>query len=313
MSRSNSLLGYKLATSRFTGGKNWFPNTPSPPLSSVSLPPTEEDQLPSIDVLSSPIREPVTPMDDRLSKARPIKKSALSDSPEEPAAWLSSSPHHFPQLSSSPLSVSALDQAGDGISGRQSSLQLTNVHSRSRGSGSNSTDASFADFAKFDEDHISITHRRSAGIAFADEMPISQSPEIASVFKSSMGTCSGPASPRPSPRTSPSRRRTRTVDELPPPPPPPPPPPTSRSRLRPHTPRRNTTHPSSTPGASTDTPLTSSSVLSLSRYRSMTDAERKRDVLQDRVWRARGSIPEPIMLRIFRDPVECEEMNRIVK
>lgn len=311
MSRSSS-LGYKLTTGRFTGAKNWFPNTPSPPFPSVSLPPTEEDQPPSIDVLSSPISrasEPVMPMDDRLSSARPIRKSALSESPEEPATWLSSSPHHLPQLSSSPLSVSPLDQAGDGISSRQSSLLLTRVHSRSRGSGSNSTDASFADFAKIDEDHTSVANRRSAGIAFADEMLISQSPEIASVFKSSMGTRSGQASPKPSPRASPSRRRTQTIDELPPPPPPP----SSRSRLRPQTPRRNTTNPSSMPGASTDTPLTSSSVLSLSRYRNVTDAERKRDVLQDRVWRARCSIPESIVLRIFRDPVECEEMKRIVK
>jgi hypothetical protein len=295
MSRSNSVLGYKLTAGRFTGGKNWFPNTPSPPLSSVSLPTTEEDQLPSIDVLSSPIREPVMPMGDRLSEARPIKKSVLSESPEEPTTWLSSSPHHVPQLSSSPLSVSALDQAGDGISGLQPSLLLTRVHSRTRGSGSNSTDASFADFAKADD-------RRSGGIAFADEMPISQSPEIASILKSSMGTRSGPASPRPSPKTSPSSRRTQTIDELPPPLPQ-----SSLSRLRP--PRRNTTN----PGASADTPLTSSSVLSLSRYRSMTDAERKRDVLQDRVWRARCGIPEPILFRIFRDPAECEEMKRILK
>ena len=303
MSRSNSVLGYKLTTGRFTGGKNWFPNTPSPPLSSVSLPPTEEDQPPSIDVLSSPIREPAMSMDDRLSKARPIKKSVLSESPEEPTTWLSSSPHHVPQLSSSPLPVSALDQAGDGISGRQPSLLLTRVHSRSRGSGSNSTDASFADFAKAVEDH----NKRSGGIAVADEISISQSPEIASVLKSSMGTRSGPASPKPSPKTYPSRRRTQTIDELPPPPPPSSS--SSWSRRRPHTPRRNGTN----PGASADTPLTSSSVLSLSRYRSVTDAERKREVLQDRVWRARCSIPEPIVLRIFRDPAECEEMKRIVK
>ena len=53
MSRSNSMFGYKSPASRFVG-RSWFPNTPSPPWPSVPLPPTEEDQPPSIDVLSSP-------------------------------------------------------------------------------------------------------------------------------------------------------------------------------------------------------------------------------------------------------------------
>lgn len=115
-------------------------------------------------------------MDDRLSRAQPIKKSA---SPEEPA-WLPSSPHHHPELSSSPLSVSTLDQARDVISG----LPLTSL--RSRGSGSNGTEASFADVAEVDGDPINVANKRLAAIGFADEMPMPQSPEMASVFKSSM-------------------------------------------------------------------------------------------------------------------------------
>lgn len=297
MSRSNSLFGYKSPASRFIRGTSWFPNTPSPPWPSVPLPLTEEDQPPSIDVLSSPIyceRESI--LDDRLSRAQPIKKSA---SPEEPA-WLPSSPHHLPGLSSSPLSVSALDQVRDVISG----LPLTG--SRSRGSGSNGTEASFADVAEVDGDLIAVANRPLATIGFADEMPMPQSPEM---IKSSISTRSG-ASPKPSPSVSPSRRRTRTIDEGPAP--------SYLARLRPGTLRRTTTNSPSMPGTDADSPpsLTSASLLSLSRNRSMSTADRKREELQERVWRARSEIPEDIVLRIFRHPAECveaEEMTRIVK
>ncbi len=283
MSRSNSLFG------KFSRGRNWLTSTPSPAFSSAPL---IEDDQPS----SSDEYEPML-----LSNARPIKKIAPTQ-PTEEQTWLSSSP---PKLSCSPLSFSPLDQAGDGAPGQQSSLAIR-INSRSRGSCSNGNETSFSDVAEIDEDPASFASRRSPAIVFADEMSISQSPERGSVLKSNMSARSG-ASPNPNLRASPKRRRTHTADDISASPAPP-----SRSSLLPR--RRNTTNPSpSLSGAGSDTPLTSSSVASFSKYRNMSEGERKRAELQNRVWSARASVPRHIVLRIFKDPSECVEVEELLK
>ncbi|KAF8327354.1 hypothetical protein F5887DRAFT_1011185 [Amanita rubescens] len=280
MSRSNSLFG------KFSRGRNWLTSTPSPAFSSIPL--LEDDQPPSSDEY-----EPMI-----LCNAQPIKKIDLTE-PTEEQTWLSSSP---PKLSSSPLSFSPLDQAGDGAPSQQPSLAIR-INSRSRGSCSNGTEASFSDI---NEDPASFANRRSPAIAFADKMSISQSPERANVLKSNMSARSG-ASPNPNLRASPKRRRTHTTDGISVSAPPP-----SRPSLRPQ--RRNSANPSpSLSGAGADSPLTSSSLLSLSRYRNMSEGERKRAELQNRVWSARASVPGHVVLRIFKDPSECVEVEELLK
>ena len=301
MSRSNSIFG-KFASSRLTGGRNRLPSTPSPAFSSIPL--LEDDQPASTDVPASPTTCEYD-MDDRLCNARPIKKIA----PDEPAVeqtWLLSS--SAPKLSSSPMSISPLDQAGDSSPGQPSSL-TTRIKSRSRGSDSNGTEASLSDVIKIDEDPASSANRRSPAIVFADEMPISQSPERPGILRSSMSSRSG-ASPNPITRASPKRRRTFNADEVPTPPAP-----QSRSSFQPRTPKRSSTaNQSPSPsGAGADTPLTSPSLLSLSRNRNMSEGERKRAELQDRVWRARAKAPRHVVLRIFRDPSDCVEVEELLK
>jgi hypothetical protein len=278
MSRSNSLFG------KFSRGRNWLTSTPSPAFSSILL---EDDQPPSSDEY-----EPMI-----LCDARPIKKIASTEPTEEQT--LSSSP---PKLSSSPSPFSPLDQAEDGAPGQQSSLAIR-INPRSRGSYSNGTEASFSEI---NEDLASSANRRSPAIAFADEMSISQSPERAGVLKSNMSARSG-ASPNPNLRASPKRRRTNTTDGISVSAPPP-----SRPSFRPQ--RRNSANPSpSLSGAGADSPLTPPSLLSLSRYRNMSEGERKRAELQNRVWSARASLPERVVLRIFRDPSECVEVEELLK
>lgn len=45
---------------------------------------------------------------------------------------------------------------------------------------------------------------------------------------------------------------------------------------------------------------------------SLSDVEKKRLDLQMRVWRARYAVPPHIPIRIFREPEECVEVNRIL-
>jgi len=45
----------------------------------------------------------------------------------------------------------------------------------------------------------------------------------------------------------------------------------------------------------------------------MSEGERKRADLQNRVWRARADVPGHIVLRIFRDPSECVEVEELLK
>lgn len=45
----------------------------------------------------------------------------------------------------------------------------------------------------------------------------------------------------------------------------------------------------------------------------MSDAERKRCGLQMRVYRARTQMPGHVLLRVFRDPGECVEVEEVLK
>lgn len=45
----------------------------------------------------------------------------------------------------------------------------------------------------------------------------------------------------------------------------------------------------------------------------MTDAEKKKYALQVRVYRARTQMPGHVPLRVFRDPVECVEVEEILQ
>jgi len=45
----------------------------------------------------------------------------------------------------------------------------------------------------------------------------------------------------------------------------------------------------------------------------MSEGERKRAELQNRVWSARASVPRHIVLRIFKDPSECVEVEELLK
>ncbi|KAM6496726.1 DUF2183 domain containing protein [Amanita muscaria] len=82
-------------------------------------------------------------------------------------------------------------------------------------------------------------------------------------------------------------------------------PPTSRLLYR----RRNTTGHLS----DSSSPLTSPSIVSLTSKFRMSESEKKRVELQERVWRARAETPEHVLLRIFKHPTECIEVDDMLK
>jgi hypothetical protein len=45
----------------------------------------------------------------------------------------------------------------------------------------------------------------------------------------------------------------------------------------------------------------------------MTDEEKKRHALQNRIYRARTQMPGHVPLRVFRDPAECVEVDEILE
>ncbi|KAK2465469.1 hypothetical protein APHAL10511_002361 [Amanita phalloides] len=311
VSRSNSILANAI---RLTG-RSWtssLTNSPSPPLSTTPLPPSSiaEDDVPAAPISSEP--EPILPMDDPLSTAKPISNSKKS--PDEKTPWLSSSPS---PISCSPLSSSSLLQNEGPMSIRQSSLILA------RG---NSVEIQTTSSTVLAEAEAEGANGRTTTIAFADEMPISQSPERANVLKSSWSAHSSPRLLSTNRSASSGghghghgyKHKPGTVDDGIPSSAPP-------RFLRPRPPIRNATNPSvsglglgSGSGTGTGTgagtpPSTSPSMLSLSLSRTQTESERKRSELQERVWRARSEVPEGIVLRIFREPSECVETEGVLK
>ncbi|KIL56524.1 hypothetical protein M378DRAFT_172637 [Amanita muscaria Koide BX008] len=155
--------------------------------------------------------------------------------------------------------------------------------------------------------------RKSAIMFLGEESAISQSPEAVSVLKANMNPVVYD-SPKPSHKSfvtrasstssatrgaarnrPPSRSRLPTMDNAP----------TSRLLYR----RRNTTgYPSDS-----SSPLTSPSIVSLTSKFRMSESEKKRVELQERVWRARAETPEHVLLRIFKHPTECIEVDNMLK
>ena len=324
LSRSNSLFSSairdRLNTSRQKSWSSSLINVPNfPPKRSGTGDDLSDTQGPP--VTSSPAIPPVSepePMNygDESGTAGPI----YFGSKESPSN---------PRLSSSPLSVSILSQNLGADEGELS--PSFSKQSNQNGTGSRIARRPTLETQEEEND--------SAPVVFTGEQVFSQSPEAettgvlgsTSPLNSRLSGTGAGTSPRPNSKsisfnpTHPessllarsrpssagsripafsrsSQHKVQTTDEATP----------GRSpRIggRPWTPRRNTTSPSSETGTSPGTgssPLTSPSRLSLtSRYRGMSEAERKRAELQDRVWSARTKVPEHIVLRIFRHPDEC--------
>ncbi|KAF8621889.1 hypothetical protein AX15_007442 [Amanita polypyramis BW_CC] len=290
-SRSNSLLGVaireKFSASR-SNSKNWTSSLlspySSPPFPPAPLPPLSDDEdlmSPTFLIDSEP--EPIMSMDDRLYKA--------SSSKESP--WFPSSPTHTSQLSTSPSPTSVLSQNQDGTLASDNKLSLSFHPKRSIGSVSNDMTA----LATAGESPANATNGRTTTVMFTDGNPLCRSPERTSVLRSNSGKNLN--------KYLDNQHKQHTVDDVVPP---------SLSR-GPRMPRRNTTNSSSGP-SSTVIPPSSPSVLSLpgmSKFRGTTESERKRAELQERVWRARADVPESIVLRIFRHPSECAEVEDILR
>ncbi|KAF8230808.1 hypothetical protein L208DRAFT_101824 [Tricholoma matsutake] len=87
----------------------------------------------------------------------------------------------------------------------------------------------------------------------------------------------------------------------------------ARISPKPHS-RGYTARSSSSP--SSTSPVTSRSLSSptfMMSLAGMSDADRKRDALQKRVYKARRRMPKDVPLRVFRDPSECVEIKEMLR